>query len=325
MPSGIILSSASHGTDEERQAAVEKVLTDNGYEPDKPEAEAAGGEQQEAELVEPKREDFKTDEEFEAAQEEFEQKEDEAAEKAEEEAERKRLAALPKKSRRQKAVEKATKELRDELRKANERLAALESGKKPAAAAEKVEEPKQPKRDDFKTDQEFEDAMFDYRYKLRRAREEAESQQNRLKESLTKNFKDYQDSVAAFKEEHDDWEKVVNQSIAIPEAVYYAIVDLAEKGPAVTYHLGKHPEILEDLAQLTPYRAAIEIGRLADKLGGKSTASAEKPKTQKPKPNLPEPVKPVSTAAATSSTLSSKEAAQKRDYRAFKAAQRRGA
>jgi hypothetical protein len=324
MPSGIILSSASQGTDEERQAAVEKVLADNGYEPDQPAAK-----EEQSELVEPKREEFTTDEEFEAAQEEHEAKLEEAEAAKEAEEEKKRLEALPKKSRRQKAVEKATKDLNDKLRAAEVRLAALEGkgagkekpGDKPAAA-----ELKAPKREDFDSDEKYEDALFDYRYKLRRAKEESESAQNRLKERLTQNFTDYKDSVAAFKEEHDDWDTVVNQSIAIPEAVYYAVVDLGKEGPAVTYYLGQHPEKLEALAEMTPYRTAIEIGRLADKLksGAKPTAGGEKPKTVKPKPTLPEPVKPVTTSA-TSSTTTSREAAQKRDYRAFKLAQRRGA
>ena len=324
MPSGIIMQSSSAGqTEEERQQALEKVMTDNGHEPEKPEAQ-----QQEAELVEPKREDFKTDEEFEAAQEAHETKleEQEAErEKQEEEAERKRLEALPKKSRRQKAVEKATKELNDKLKAAEERLAALEGKKKPAAEP-KGEELKAPNRDDFKTDEEFEDALFDYRYKLRRAKEDADAQKNRLQERLAANFTDYKDSVAAFKEEHDDWDTVVNQALAIPEAVYYAIVDLGKEGPAVTYYLGQHPELIDDLSELTPYRAAIEIGRLVDKLkpGSKTNPGGEKPRTPKPKPNIPEPITPVTTAA-TSSTLTSRDAAQKRDYKAFKAARRRGA
>lgn len=321
MPSGIILSSSSHGTDEERAAAVEKVLTDNGYEVDKPEA------QQEETPTEPKREDFATEEEFAEAQEAFEAEQEEATEKAAEEAERKRLEALPKKSRRQRAVEKATKDLQTELAKLRQEIAALKNQAKPGEQkTEAVATPKEPKRDDYETDKEFEDALFDYRYKLRRAKDDAENQQKRLSDRMTKNFTDYQEAVAAFKDEHDDWDEVVDQAIALPEAVYFAIVDLGTDGPAVTYYLGQHPEKLDDLAELTPYRAAIEIGRMADKLkaGGKPAAGAERPKPTRPKTNIPEPVKPVSTAATTS-TLTSREAAQQRNFRAFKAAQRRGA
>lgn len=323
MPSGIILSSGSQGATKED---IEKVLAANGYEADKPEAEA--------EVIEaPKREDFKTDAEFEAAEEAHaekleEQEEAEAEREAEEE--RKRLEALPKKTRKQRAVEKATKELNERLRKAEEKLAALEGkgageGKqKPAAKAEL----KAPKEEDFKTPEEFEDAMFDYRYKLRRAKEEAEAAKTSLNARLEQNFNDYKTAVLTFKDEHDDWDEVVDQSIAIPEAVYYAVVDLGKEGPAVTYYLGQHPEVLEELAELTPYRAAAEVGRLAEKLNPKAARKAaagagEKPKP-KPRTSIPEPVRPVSTSATTSTTTS-REAAKARDYRAFKAAQRRGA
>ncbi|MCU1338838.1 MAG: hypothetical protein JWO19_4419 [Bryobacterales bacterium] len=323
MPSGIILSSGSQGATKE---AIEKVLTDNGYEAEQP-AAAEGA----AELAEPKRDDFASDEEFEKAQEAHEAKleeQDQAAEEKEEEAERKRLEALPKPSRKQRAIEKATKELKDELRKTQERLALLEGkkpGEKPATAKTEL---KAPKEEDFTTPEEFEEAMFDYRYKLRRERETAEEAKKSLNTRLEQNFNDYKTAVETFKDEHDDWDEVVNQSIELPEAVYYAVVDLGKEGPAVTYYLGQHPEFLEDLAELTPYRAASEIGRLAERLNPKAARKAAKDAGEKPKPkprtNIPEPVRPVSTSASTS-TQTSREAAQKRDYRAFKAAQRRGA
>jgi DNA repair exonuclease SbcCD ATPase subunit len=321
MPSGIILSSGSQGATKED---IEKVLVANGFEAEKPEAEAQAAEAIEA----PKREDFKTDAEFEAAEEAHAEKleeQEQAEEEKEAEEERKRLEALPKKTRKQRAVEKATKELNERLRKAEEKLAALE-GKKPNAA--KVEAPKAPKREDFDSDESFEDAQFDYRYKLRRAKEEAEAAKTSLNARLEQNFTDYKTAVETFKDEHDDWDEVVNQSIALPEAVYYAVVDLGKEGPAVTYYLGQHPEFLAELAELTPYRAAAEIGRLAEKLNPKAARKAaegagEKPKL-KPRTSIPEPVRPVSTSA-TASTSTSRGAAQARDYRAFKAAQRRGA
>lgn len=307
MPTGIIMQSSSQGAKAED---IEKVLVANGYEADKPEVK---------EETEPARDQFDSDESWEAAKAEFDRKQEEAEDAAEEEAER--VAAkkpVAKLSRRERAVQAATKELREQNRKLEERLAALE-GKKPEA---KVEEPKAPKREDFKSDQEFDDAMFDYRYQMRRQKEQAEEAKKSLEKRLAQNFEEYKDSVAAFKEEHDDWDEVVNSKLSISEAVYFAIVDLGKEGPAVTYHLGQHPEILEELAELTPYRAAIEVGRLADKLNGKTPSAERKPKPKAA--TIPEPVKPISSSASAS-TLTTREAAQKRDYRAFKAAQRRGA
>lgn len=324
MPSGIILSSGSEGATKE---AIEKVLTDNGYEADKPEA------QEPVELVEPKREDFETDEEFDQAQADHEaavekaEEEQEEQEEKEAEAAQARQEARHKLSRRERAIAKATKPLQDQIKKLEEQIAAV-NGKKPAA---EPEPPKlvAPKREDFKSDAEFEDALFDYRYKVRRAKEQVdatkeaqEKQQKQLNERLKENYSAYQTSVADFKETHDDWEAVVGQPHPIPEAVYFSIVDLGKDGPAVTYYLGKHPEKLEELGEMTPYRAAIEVGRISDRLkGGKNASTGEKPK---PKPRtLPPPPRTLSTAA-TNSSLSSREAAKKGDFKAFKRAQQSG-
>jgi len=304
MPSGIILASSSVGATQE---AVEKVLTSHGYETDKAEV---------VEPVEPKRDDFKTDEEFATAQEDFEATQEKAEQEKEEKAAQER-ESQHRPSRKQRAIDKATKKLQDDLRRANERIAALE-GNKPAIEEVKLEALK---RENFKSDAEFDDAMFDYRYKLRRAKEQTDEAKNTLESRLKANFTDYQTEVAAFKEEHDDWDEVVEQSISIPDAVYYAIVDLAKEGPAVTYYLGQHPEEIDKLAELTPYAAAIAIGRLADKL-----KAGEKPETKvtsRLRPRIPEPVRPVRTSAAAS-TLTSAEAAKNRDFHAFKRAQRAG-
>lgn len=316
-PKGIILSSSSQGATQE---AVEKVLAEHGYEPDKPEVVTPEA------PVEPKRDDFKTDAEFDAAQQEFEtaqeKAEEEQAEKEEKEAQdRETREQQHRPSRKQRAVEKATKKLQDDLKAANDRIAALE-GKKPAAAAAAETKLEAPKREAFKSDQEFDDAMFDYRYQLRRQKEQSQEVQKKLDERLKANYADYQTEVAAFKEEHDDWDEVVGKTTIVPDPVYYAIVDLGKDGPAVTYYLGLHPEEIDKLAEKTTFAAtAIAVGRLADKL-----KAGEKPApkvTQKPRPHIPEPVRPVRTAAAAS-TLTSTEAAKNRDFKSFKHAQRAG-
>lgn len=312
-PSGIILSSGSEGATKE---AIEKVLVDNGYEPDKPETKTE-------EPTEPKREEFESDEAFEQAQEEFTTKQ---AEAEEEQAEQERLEQErrhPKLTRRQRAVDKATRQLQDELRQTKERLAQLE-GKSPKAEA--VKQPEAPKRESFKSDAEFDEALFDWRYKMRRAKEQTESviaaQNDRLKE----NWEGYRAQVEEFRETHDDWEEVVNQAIPIHESVYLAVQE-QENGAEVTYYLGKHPDYARKLAEMTPLSAVMEVGRLAARLSAKTGAphrdEAGGEVKPKPRARIPEPVKPVSTSA-TSSTLTSKEAAAKRDFRAFKAAQRRG-
>jgi hypothetical protein len=121
MPSGIVMQSGSTrgaDTDEQRQEALAKVFEAHGQEVDQPEAAAA-------EVIEaPKRDDFKTDAEFEAAEEAHEAKleeQEEAEAEKEAEEERKRLEALPHKTRKQRAIEKATKEVNESCAKRKKR------------------------------------------------------------------------------------------------------------------------------------------------------------------------------------------------------------
>jgi hypothetical protein len=317
MPSGIILSSGSQGATQE---AIEKVLTDNGLEPDKPAAAAENDAP-----AEPKRDDFKTDEEFELAQEDFEVQQQEREAREEEEEDEPEAARAKPLTRKQKAIAKATRSLEEKNRKLEERLAALEKGEKPGAAAAAEPTIKVPKRDDFKSDAEFDEAMFDYRYQVRRAKEANDAAQRAQNDRLKQNHENYVAAVGEFKETHDDWNDVVNQKIPITESVYLTIQEL-ENGPAVTYYLGKHPAYAEKLAGMSPLAAVVEVGRLSDRLktGTRRTErEADGAAKPKPKPRIPEPVKPVSTAA-TASSLTSAEAAKKRDFRAFKAAQRAG-
>jgi len=315
MPSGIIMQSGSVGATQE---AIEAVLEKHGYEADKPAVEEAKP------AEEPKREAFASDEEFETAHETWTETQEAAAAELEEQEEEQAAKPAPKTrlTRRQRAIDKATRQLQDEVRKLRDELKAARGGVKEPPAAPKLVEPKQ---EDFASGKEYEDALFDYRYKLRRAKEQAEAAQKAQNEQLQTNFENYQAQVAEYRETVDDWDEVLaGNKTPIHESVYLAIHEL-ENGAAVTYYLGKHPDFTQKLADMTPLSAAMEVGRLADRLktGAPGPGAAGSGARSKPKPKLPEPVKPVSTAA-TSSTLTSREAAVKRDFRAFKAAQRRG-
>lgn len=328
MPSGVILASASIGSKPED---TQRVLAEHGYEAETPvvetpEPEAAEPETPEKpevpepadELVEPKREDFSTDEEFEEAQEVH-------AEKLEEKAEAVRQQKRP--SRHQRAIQRATRELQEQLKQANERLAALE-GKK---AEPEPEQAKAPRRSDFpdgdEGDRKFDDAMFDFRYQQRRARESAEEVQNAMKAEREEHWNNYKTNAEEIRDTVDDWDEVINSNLPISEALYEAIVALED--PAITYYLGKHPEELDRLNHTHPVAAVAEVGRIAERLK-KSAPRPEPAAATKPKPKpiaapppLPKPVKPLAPSAV-STTLTSKEAAQKGDFRAFKVAQRNG-
>lgn len=319
MTKGIIMQSGSIGATPE---AIEKVLVANGYEAEKPAAAEPEA------PVEPKRDDYKSDEDFETAQTEYETSLEEAEQREEsedDEKEKERLAALPKKSRKQRAIEKATRELKESNRQLSERLAAVEGKGKRAA---ETEQPKlvAPKREDFKTDEEFDEAKFQYRYTVQRLREELSAQERSINDRLKENFESYQAQVADFKEEHEDWDDVIKQNkTPIHNGVFLAIQE-QENGAQVAYYLGKHPDYARRLAEMTELSAIMEVGRLSERLktGAPNRGEADGTAKRKPKPTLPEPVKPLSTSA-NASTLSSREAAKSGNFKAFKQAQRRGA
>lgn len=62
----------------------------------------------------------------------------------------------------------------------------------------------------------------------------------------------------------------------------------------VAYHLGKHPEVLTEIAKMSPINAARELLKLEDKL--------KAPPPPKPVTNAPEPMKPVGERATVAKT-----------------------
>lgn len=287
MPTGIVLRSGSIGSTEEE---TKEALRKNGYEVDAPEEEKK-------EVTPPA--------------------EKEKEEEAEQETEPQRL------SRRQKAVQKATEQMRKDLETATKRIAELEKGgSKEKKEPEPEPEPEgAPKRADFASDEEFQDAMFDYRYQERKKKEDSLNAERSENERLQKNWSGYKEKVADFKEDHDDWDEVVNTNIPIMESVYLAVHEL-ENGPEVVYYLGKHPDYAKKLHAMSSLSAVMEIGNLSERLKPKS-AKREADESRGPAiRKIPDPVEPVSTAA-TSSTSTSKDAAAKRDFKAFRDAQRR--
>src|SRR5258708_36813401 len=165
MPTGIILKSASHEvSDEVREKNLQAVVEGAGYEVAQPETP-----------VEPKRDDFKTEEEFEAAHVEWQDTQDEK-EDEKEEIKPKEEKPAPKKSRRDRAIERATVKLQEENAELRKKLEAKTKTEEPPKEVPK------PKRADFAQDddgeQKYEDALIAWgveKVKTESAVKEAES------------------------------------------------------------------------------------------------------------------------------------------------------
>lgn len=76
----------------------------------------------------------------------------------------------------------------------------------------------------------------------------------------------YQESVNAFKAEHEDWDEIVGEAdISIPVVAGNAIKQL-ENGPAVVYYLAQNPKAAQKISEMPPVLAVAEIGRIAARL-----------------------------------------------------------
>lgn len=301
MPSGIILKSASHEvSDEVREKNLQAVVEAAGYEVAQPEA-----------AVEPQRDDFKTEEEFEAAHVEWQEKEEaEVGEEVEEKEEK--PAAAPKKSRRERAVDRATQKLQDEIAELKKKLEAKPSAK---------EEPKEavkPKRADFAQDedgeQKYEDALIAWGVEKAKKDGAVKDAETASKARFEQNIQNYAAQVEEAKDEHEDWDDVVNQDIFIGKEVQLAILE-QENGAEVIYYLGRHPAYATKLGEMSPLSAVMEVGRLSSRLktGAAAPAEANGERTPKPKPKVPAPVRTVSTAGS-SEGLTFAEIAAKPNY-----------
>ena len=311
MPSGVILTSASPGATEEK---VSKVLESAGLEVEQPEVVATEGE--------PKREAFETDEEFDAAVEEYKKAH---PKETEEESEEEETPAARKPSKFQKRIQKITGRLETENAELRERLAKLEKGGK-TEEEPAPKENKRPTRAEFKSQEEYEDALISWGTTRTMEQRTAEQQLEEAKAQTQENYDAYKEGVDEFVSEHDDWDEVVNQEIPIHPDVQYAIFELREAGAAVTYYLGTHPDYAVKLAKMPVRSAVMEVGRLSQKLtpeSGSGRSAAGNGAPPKPRPRIPAPVTPVRTSA-TSQSLTSTEAAKNKNYKAFKAAQRAG-
>jgi hypothetical protein len=183
----------------------------------------------------------------------------------------------------------------------------------------KVEEaPKEPDRANFKTDKEYTDAMIDYRVdqKLRAA---AEAQHQRAVEDRQREIAAQAGArISEAAKLVPDFNEVVGAvDTVVPPAVagYMQESDMfAELG----YHFAKNPEVLENLAKLSPARQLVAIGKIestlkpfseksgkvedksnADKASQNGKAVADPSTNAKASKARPEPIQPLDTGSVS--------------------------
>lgn len=176
--------------------------------------------------------------------------------------------------------------------------------------ARKPTESTKPVPDNFKTYEEYVEALADWKSEQRVAKAFDEKEQTTQKQAEDARVKEVFDSYNKRVEEargrFEDFDEVVGRDdISIPQSVQLAIVEM-DNGPEVAYYLGQHPEEAKKLLAMTPMQSVIAVGKMSATLG--TTNSPEK----RPVTGAPPPIKPVG-AASTKSARSLEDMPQ-REY-----------
>lgn len=220
-------------------------------------------------------------------------------------------------SRFQRRVERATAELRRQNEDLRARLEVLEGG------GEEEQPDQRPQREQFESDEDFQDALVEWRVAQQLAAREAQQAEEAQNSLFQQTLSNYRSQVEQFQDEHEDWDETVRQDLPMHTGVQLAIMEMPN-APEVLYYMGKHPDYTKKLAEMSPLGAVMEVGRLSDKLSAgrsKGQSPAANGSSGQTKPS-PRPVQPVRTG--TVAPVTSLQAAESRDYKAFKRAQREG-
>lgn len=153
--------------------------------------------------------------------------------------------------------------------------------------AQPQEAPK-PKEDDFQDYSTYLEALADWKadQKIQSHFSEYQRRQQEQEQQRTEAQRQqaFQQKAQEFAKEKPDFQAVVsNPSVPINEPMKDAILE-SDMGPQIAYHLGQHPDKAAQIAGMSAYGAAREIGRLEAQL-----SVPEKPKVSQ----APDPVEPV--------------------------------
>ncbi len=202
-----------------------------------------------------------------------------------------------------------------EAKEAQARVSELEDRLRSFESQETQELAPRPKLEDFGYDEEkYAEALDDWteqrsllsarKARMEEQREEAQAQQARLQQLAVDTFKE---RSAQFEEEHPDYQEKLRSIPNSPILMQAALI--SDQGPQLAYYLGSNPDIANQLAVANPIIAAMELGKIQQKL-------STPPPTQTTQ--APPPAKPVGSSAKVEKDpdkMSAEEYAKFRGYR----------
>lgn len=155
-------------------------------------------------------------------------------------------------------------------------------------ASAPLESNPRPKREAFQSEDDFSEALSDWKADQRlfeKEKRDAEARQQALRAQAVEGWKSALDEVRA---RLTDYDTVVGESeINLPGHLYDAIVE--SRNPELAYHLAQHPDEARRLMAMSHNASLLALGKLETRIGSKQTGQTLPEVSKAPKPI--EPVK----------------------------------
>jgi hypothetical protein len=216
-----------------------------------------------------------------------------------------------------KAAETEAQQAKRESAELRARLEAM------SAQAAPVKEEPRPDRSKFANDEEYIEAVAEWKADQRlakREREQAEAKAKAEREQLATNWQKAQERAKA---EIDDYEAVIKASdVQLPGHLHQAILE-SDVGPHLAYYFAKHPDEAKRFADMSATTALRQLGKLEDRLADDSDdepAPKASPTPAVEKSKAPAPITPVKDGRA----VDPGPANSFDEYRARRRAERKG-
>lgn len=217
----------------------------------------------------------------------------------------------PKKSAQERIQELAAKRREAEAkaeaaeRKAAEleaRVLALQASAKPLEATAK------PMRSQFATDDEYIEALSDYKAKeaiAERERQQAQARAEAEQAEIAANWSKRQEE--AMKRLPDYADVLGKSEVNIPPHIHQALLE-SDVGPDIAYYLASYPDEAKRISQMKPLAAVKRIAQLErDLMDLEAEPEPEKKAPKVEKSKAPPPIEPVKSAPSSGGSASSFE------------------
>lgn len=193
-------------------------------------------------------------------------------------------------------------ELKDRIERATAKAAAkaerraLREARELLMRTAPVQQPQQqddgrPSRDQFASDEQFVEALTDWKLDQRERGERQTRQQEQARTMAEKTEKIYAEAEKIPGFDRDDFD-----ALPLTPVIAQALID-SDVAPKLAAYMAQHPDEVQRIAALPSARQAVEIGKLEVKL----TTTAKAPKT-------PAPIEPVGSGASPIKSLSNMSA-----------------